>query len=491
MTSTRRNLLRAGGAIVGLIAALCLTHAAVVQLSALHPPEIRKSPDELHVVSPTLKAYGKSYVRESDGVIEARLEGDGAQIGWASGRLLRREILETESRLFRQFETYVPRAWARLLLLDWARIRYSHLDKNLDANTREELANLGASLAPDPFASFMPVYQRLVYLNGLYDISLSFERAPLVGCTTFLVRSAPSEIGHNWLARNFDFEVDEIFDQKKVIYLMIEPGAIPFASVAWPGLPGVVSGMNAEGLALVVHGGRAGSFDVSGEPLLQTMRYVMGHAHSSNEAVALLRQKKPMVSHLVIMTDESGQSQVIERIPRQSPYVYRLPDRAVVTNHFIGPAADDPRNLRVRDETSTLYRQQRGQQILARLKRSVSASDLVGLLRERRGINDEDLPLGDRRAIGALIAAHGVVFDTTARKMWVSAPPHLLGHFVEFDLKDLLELAPEPKATAEQRPSLPADPLFVSGKYDEWNRAGRERLPLQTKPGANTGQTER
>ncbi len=473
MNRTQRNLMRAGWISVGLVGSLVVAHVLVIRLSALCPPPIHAQSGELRVVSPELKVFDKSYVREADGVIEAHLEGSAAQIGWASGKLLRQDILETEARLFKQFETYVPRSWARLLLLDWARIRYSHLDQNLDSGTREELANLGATLEPDPFAPFMPAYQRLIYLSGLYDISLSFERAPLVGCTTYLVRGTAGDNGHSWLARNFDFEVDEIFDQRKVIYLMLESGAVPFVSVAWPGLPGVVSGMNAEGLALVVHGGRAGSFDVLGEPVLQTMRYVMGHARTANDALSILRQSKPMVSHLVIITDPGGQNLVVERIPRQPPYVYRTPDRAVVTNHFVGPGADDPRNIRVREETSTLYRQQRGQQLLARIKRPITAVDLVNLLRERRGINDEELPLGDRRAIGALIAAHGVIFDATARKMWVSAPPHLLGEFVEFDLKSLLLPSSDIAVTARPRRKLPADPFYVSGQYDEWNKSRR------------------
>ncbi len=470
MNRTQRNGLRIAMVVLGLVAAPALFHLLAVRLTALHPPRIDAQTGTVRIVNPTLKVFGKSYVREADGVIEAHLEGTATQIGWASGKLLRDDILQTEARLFQQFNKYVPKAWARLLLLDWARIRYAHLDRNFDSGAREELAQLASSLDPDPFASFMPAYQRLVYLNGLYDISLSFERAPLVGCTTFLVRGSASEKGHSWLARNFDFEIDEVFDQRKVIYLMFESDTLPFASVAWPGLPGVVSGMNAQGLALVVHGGRAGSFDVSGQPLLQTMRYILGHARTSHEALAILRGKSPMVSHLVIATDASGESLVIERIPGQPPYAYRPPERAAITNHFVGPAADDPRNLRVREETSTLYRQQRGEQLLARIKHPIAALDLVSLLRERRGINDDELPLGDRRAINALIAAHGVVFDATARKMWVSAAPHLLGHFVEFDLKRLLATDADLDVTAQQRQLLPADPFLVSGQYDAWHK---------------------
>ncbi len=469
--NTRRFLIRSGAVVFGLVSAVYLFHVLVVHFSRLEPPKIQTPTLEIRSAGPTLRYYGPSYVNEADGIIEARLEGTAAQIGFASGKLLRQDILETEGRLFKQFEHYVPRGWARALLLDWARIRYSHLDRNLDANSREELAALGAALEPDPFSSFMPAYQRLVYLSGLYDISLSFEHAPLVGCTTFLVRGKSSASGHSWLARNFDFEVDEIFDQKKIVYLMIEPGSISFASVAWPGIPGVVSGMNAEGLALVVHGGRAGNFDVTGEPVLQTMRYVLGHARSAADALEILRQKQPMVSHIVIVTDPAAQSMVIERVPRQAPYVYRVADRAVITNHFIGPASDDPQNVRVRELTTTLYRQQRGQQILARYKRPLAAPDFVDLLRERRGINDSELPLGDRRAIGALIAAHGVAFDTTDRKLWVSAAPHLLGRFIELDLKSLLTSKADPDAAQAKRRYLPADPLYISGQYDEWKKA--------------------
>lgn len=471
MTRLQRALLRAGIILVAIAAMPYLAHLLIVRLSTLNPPEVVKVPGEVRILSPTLRYFGSSYVSESDGLIEARLEGNAAQIGWASGKLLKSEIFETEGRLFKQFEHYVPKAWARTFLLEWARIRYSHLDRNLDSNSRQELANLAQTLQPDPFAYFMPAYQRLVYLSGLYDISLSFERAPLVGCTTFLVRGNSSEQGHSWLARNFDFDVDDIFDQRKIVYYLFEQGAIPFASVAWPGLPGVVSGMNAEGVALVVHGGRAGSFDVAGEPVLQTMRFVMGHAYSASDALEILRQRKPMVSHIVIVTDPRAQSLVIERIPGRSPYVYRVAERAVVTNHFVGPAAEDPNNVRIRDETSTLYRMQRGQQILARLRRPIAAFDLVSMLRERRGINDIELPLADHRAIGALIAAHGVVFDTTARKMWVSTPPHLLGRFVEFDLTKLLAKSPDPAATVPHNSFLAADPLYLSGQYEAWTKA--------------------
>src|SRR5205085_296964 len=145
---------------------------------------------------------------------------------------------------------------------------------------RDEVAGIAKGFQPDPFTSILPSYHRFVFLYAVYDIALSFEKSPLIGCTTFTVPPTPSppsamhitpqEIaeragdwetatrGHSFLARAFDFEAGEPFDRDKVVFLVREPGRIPFASVGWPGFVGVVSGMNREGVAIVVHGGRAG-----------------------------------------------------------------------------------------------------------------------------------------------------------------------------------------------------------------------------------------
>src|SRR5688572_18635168 len=132
-------------------------------------------------------------------------------------------------------------------------------------------------------------------------MALSFEESPLIGCTTFTFHGAALPEGGSLLARAFDFEVDEVFDRKKAVFFIRESGKIPFASVAWPGLAGVVSGMNLEGVAIVVHGARAGEPRAEGEPVVHALRRVLSNARSSAEAVALLAERPPMVSHIVVI----------------------------------------------------------------------------------------------------------------------------------------------------------------------------------------------
>jgi hypothetical protein len=168
-----------------------------------------------------------------------------------------------------------------------------------------------------------------------------------------------------------------------------------------------------------------------------------------------------MVSHIVIVTDRAGKAQVVERVPGRDQWVRALGERAAVTNHFEGPAAQDPKNLVVRAKTSTLPRAARGKELVEKLDHPATVKDAVAMLRDRRAAGGGELPLGDRRAIDAIIATHGVVFDTTAKELWVSEGPHLLGRFVRFSL----EKGGGPVAT------IAADPLATSEEYRRFVRA--------------------
>jgi hypothetical protein len=221
---------------------------------------------------------------------------------------------------------------------------------------------------------------------------------------------------------------------------------------------------------VVGHGARGGEAKSTGEPVVHALRRVLGAAKTLDQATALLRERDPMVSHIVVVADRNGQAATLERVPGAPLHFYRHETTAVTTNHFQGPAADDPKNAGVRERTSTLARQQRGRQLLARLTRKATVADAVALLRDRRGVNDAPLKLGDRRAIDALIATHGVVMDTTERTLWVSESPHLLGRFVAFELPRLLATGFDPQKDDQPLRTIPEDALLTSGEYDARQR---------------------
>jgi len=452
-----------------LAGSLYLSHLAVVRAARAEPPQVTPVRHEASSPAPGLRRLGDSYVLERKGLLEVGLSGSPEQIGYAHARLLYREMVENEGVLLRRFEEQIKSSLLRTLVLDLAQFRYRNVQGSFSADRRLEIAAGALGFQPDPYAGVFPTYQRFVYLNALYDISLSFEHSPLIGCTTFTFHGAASSTRGGILARAFDFEVDDVFDRGKAVFLVKETGKIPFASVAWPGLAGVVSGMNREGLALVVHGGRAGEARAEGEPVVHALRRVLSTARNADEAVVALEQAPAMVSHIVILTDRHGKSLVVERVPDTLNLVRALAEKAVTTNHFEGRFARDPKNLAVLEQTSSRPRRQRGDELLLNVHTPIDAPAAVALLRDRSGVGGAPLKLGDRAAIDALIATHGVVMDTKRLILWVSVAPHLLGRFVAFDLARMLADDYEPSQT-DSLPEIAEDPLLTEGGYAKYSR---------------------
>jgi hypothetical protein len=453
---------RAFGAVLAVPLLLLGAHFTIRIVARLPSPDVTVTGERAVTVDEVRRA-GEGSVRKVGSLLEVRLSGTPARIGEDHAALLHDEMVETERVVWRLLDEKVPNRAARLLLLDVGQFAYRGLADSMTPARRTELAASAAAFSPDPFADRFSTFQRFVYLSSLYDISLGYERSPLIGCTTFAFSGAAAA-GSPILARAFDFDVDDVFDRRKAVFLVSEEGKIPFASVAWPGLVGVVSGMNREGLAVVVHGARAGPTRTTGEIVVHELRRVLSEAKTTDEAVKALARTDPLVSHIVILNDASGHAVAVERVPGELPFARPLPERAAVTNHLEGPFSGDPKNLRVRDISSTLARRARGDELVAALDHPATADDAVRLLRDRKGAGGATLPLGDRRAIDALISTHAVVMETATRRLWVSEAPHSLGRFVAFDLAELLD--PSHAADADEKHAvIAADPLLQSDEY--------------------------
>jgi hypothetical protein len=444
-------------AVLALPSLVLAAHLALPSLCQIPSPEVRLAGLPVTELGGVRRA-GSSTVRKVGSLLEVRLAGSPARIGEAHAKLLHDEMVETERVVWRLLDEKVTNRAARAFLLDIGQFAYRGLADSMSPARRTELAASAAAFVPDPFGEHFPIFQRFVYLSSLYDISLGYEHSPLIGCTTFTFSGA-SAAGSPILARAFDFDADDVYDEHKAVFLVEEEGKIPFASVAWPGLVGVVSGMNREGLAVVVHGARAGPTRTMGEIVVHELRRLLSEARSTDEAVAALAKTDPLVSHIVVLNDAAGHAVAVERVPGELPFSRPLPERAVVTNHLEGPFAADPKNQRIREISSTVARRARGDELLAGLGHPATAEDAVRLLRDRKGPGESALELGDRRAIDALIATHAVVMETATRRLWVSEAPHSLGRFVAFDLVKLL--APGASATDdESHPAIAADPML-------------------------------
>lgn len=427
------------------VIAFAVAHQGLLMCTHARPPIVDVPHDAPITRSEGVRRLGRSHVKLHGGVLQVVLEGTPEEIGWAHASLLREEMIENETALWSVLDQVVPSPAARLAVLDLSRWAFRDLDRWYSAPRKRELAAAATAFLPDPFEDQMPTWQRFLFLNALYDVSLFYEHSPLIGCSSVVVSGARAVEGHTLLARNFDFETHEVFDRGKAVIVVREEGRVPYASVAWPGLIGVVTGMNARGVSIVVHGARARSPVTDGEPALLTVREALSRAGSTAEAAAILASAPPMVSHMILVTDPTGDTRVVERAPGVPAHVRAESRDVSLTNHFEGPLAPDPANLGILENTSTAARRLRLARVLSLLPTPVSPADLANVLRDRAGADDQPLPDGDRRAIDADIATHAVVMDATARRLWVSEGPHLQGRFVRFDVERILSPAYDPE----------------------------------------------
>lgn len=353
-----------------------VAHFVILLATRIEPPTIAHVSGDA-TINADVRTFDRSYARNHGGILEVRLSGTPEEIGYRHSRLLYPEMIANEGTLYEQFSHFVPFPPARWLIMDLSRLEFRKVDQGMPSRRTREIAAEAQGFSPDPYDGILPTYHRFAFLHSLYDIALSFEHSPLIGCTSFALGDGAFEDGRVVLARNFDFEAGSIFDTGKALFLIHEDDAIPYASVAWPGLVGAFTGMNAQGVALVVHGARARQPRNVGEPVVHTTRDVLAHARTTAEAIEIVRNRPAMVSHLLMIVDASGDVAIIERAPGEPIFVRRGRGKVPLTNHFEGPLSTDPANQRIEAVTSTKPRRMRLDELLQNLPRGVDRKSVV------------------------------------------------------------------------------------------------------------------
>lgn len=461
---------------LGLVGLAWLGHSAFSRLTGAMPPPIdaaTRSAAERPVVVRGARAYiGDSWLGRERGLWELHLGGAPYGMGYAHGRLGNRLFLAGEEALFAELARAVPSSMARWRWRAGVQLRYRHLDDGLPAAATGELAGLARGVE-DRHRDSLPLYQRLLFYQALHEVTPRTEPAPLLAGSAFTAGGPASSDGHLYVGRTFEFAGPAALERDQAIVFYKPEGKIPFASVAWFGMAGVVTGLNAAGLFVSLEAMRSDDPGGEGMPVEFLTREVLEEAHSLNQAIALLQKTPVAVSALYLVADgKTGEAAVIERTPRRFDVRRQSHTEGTlcVTNHALSPIfAADAENDRQKRYFTSGARYRRLQELLKRAHGQIDAARALELLRDKRGAGDIELGLGNRNALDALDAIHSVVVDATALKIWVATGPHLLGRYVGFDLRQELldEARPQP-------PDLPPDPVAASPQYQAYLQAQAE-----------------
>jgi hypothetical protein len=169
-------------------------------------------------------------------------------------------------------------------------------------------------------------------------------------CSSF-VRLAESGPIHG---RNLDYMVaDSAVDphgivtrvlRENVVLFIHEPDrGCSFASVAWPGYVGVVTGMNVAGISLACHTSWTLGETIHGVPLPLLYRHVMQYSSSLSDAeLRLRRARKTIGNNLSLASGPERDARALELTPGHVATWAPRDGTLAVTNHFQDPALGEP-----------------------------------------------------------------------------------------------------------------------------------------------------
>jgi hypothetical protein len=325
---------------------------------------------------------------------------------------------------------------------------------------------------PDSHPEMGPYYNRILNYHAAQDISYMLMHSPLIrpGCTAFGAWGAATMENHLLCGRDFDWEADPVFDEDRILIICEPTNGIPFISLAWAGMAGCVSGMNRDGVSIVVNGAPSHLPADSATPTCLVAREVLEHAHNLAEATAIIRQRQVFVSAMFLVGSRAdGKFIVVEKTPETT--AVREPgtnaDSLVCANHYLTPELkDDPINETYKRADTSVSRFDRMTELLRDETNRLDAAVCAAILRDRRLPGGEFAGDGNRGSLNPLIATHSVVMDLTAGIFWAASPPHQLGKFVAFDLSAPEKLLPEE--------TISADPMLGDGEYKKYLAAKQD-----------------
>ena len=464
MKKKPKQIVRIALYVCGLIVAVALIPViifAYLYVTADFKKPVGFEPADMQVVriGDSLRVYGSDTLRLSrSGLWEMRIGGGAFERGVAYGKLAQDILYRQEQIFVDQIRTFVP-SESYLKFLRYMTLMFNHsLGKYIGEEYRQEIYGISLSCSDD-FNFVCEPYERQMNYHSAHDIGHAMQDYMLVGCSSFAAWDTCSATGDLMVGRNFDFYIGDDFARNRIVMFCSPTNGYRFASVSWPGMIGVMSGMNEKGLTVTINAAKSAIPTSSATPISILTREILQYASTIDEAYAIARRRKTFVSESILIGSAADScAAVIEKSPDK--IALRTADSAFIisTNHYQSATfADDVRNIENIATSDSPYRYKRIDQLLHR-KMPLNADGAVSILRDYKGLNDSIIGWTNEAALNQFIGHHSVVFNANRLIMWVSTSPWQAGQYVAYDLAAIFNGETTfSNEVADRRLTIPAD----------------------------------
>lgn len=397
------------------------------------------------------------------GIWEMYLEGTPYERGLIYGILAKELMEKQEVHFVSQIKEMIPNSFFLQILKGFVGWFNRDIYKYIPEENQQEIYGVSQSFS-DQFNYIGPKYYRILNYHAAHDIGHALTDLNMVGCTSFAVKNGLSKDSTLLVARNFDFYLGDAFAEDKLIVFMNPDKGYKFASYAWAGLTGVVSGMNEKGITVTLNASKSDIPYEAKEPISLLARQILQYAATIEEAQAIAGKSETFVSEsLLIGSAQDHEAAIIEKSPQKMDVYESGKDYLVCANHYQGNAfIKDSVNINNLKDTDSKYRFDRMNQLMTK-SYPMDVKDAAAILRNKNGLNDKFIGYGNSKSLNQLIAHHGILFKPEEEKLWISTPPYQLGAFICYDLKTVFQSRGH--FTSIDSLAIPPDPFLQSRDY--------------------------
>jgi hypothetical protein len=348
------------------------------------------------------------------------LEGSPSQMGLAHGRLLAQEI----NFLIRQVDRHVFQRVGPIQGVGLAIVArtFAHiLGRNIPSHLQEEIRGIAEASGCG--------YADLLLMNTLDDVLNILRRlaprAPSIGCSSFALYGTRTHDGDVLHGRNLDYhfrgtplddngEVSRLLLRNATLFVYHPSDRAPFVSIGWPGIVGVVTGMNEARICLSNLTSYLRGTTPNGIPTPILYRTIAEQASSLQDVGQLLREARRTIGNNLLVSSGVENRAALFEITRDT--VAEVPPEdggLVATNHFVTP--DLARRQRPYLLAHSVARWKRLRDLCDR--RSIGREDALGFLADEGG-GEPCHPFARVANEGTAVS---ILFLPVARELWIGS----------------------------------------------------------------------
>ncbi len=439
------------------------------------PPEVKDlSPLKEKRIKLGENFYGikNNRLRKSEsGLYELYVEGKPFERGVYNGKLTAELGKKQEDAFVEEIRKMIPSE----SFLNFLKYMTAWFNRNMDEYVPEEYLKeiYGVSeSASEDYLFIGDNYERILNYHAAHDIGHALQNITQVGCTSFSCNHEKSKDGQLIIGRNFDFYVGDKFAEDKIVTFYKPDKGYKFVEITWGGFIGTVSGMNEQGLTVTLNAAKSEIPLSSADPISLIAREILQYAKNIDEAFAIAKKRHAFVAEAIMIGSANDDATaIIEKTPSDCALFYPKTDVVIGPNHFQSDKLKNTElNLENIRESSSMYRFKRMTELISRYDK-IGYREAANILRNKRGLHDANIGMGNEKNICQLISHHSIIFKPGERKFWISTNPYQLGKYVCYDLDSVFANFPaatENKELYIDSLTIPADSFLYSEEYRDF-----------------------